>query len=132
MNIAEEAAKILHGLPFPLQHHHHQAPEQTFDELKEILSKLAHLNEEFMNTSLSRAQAAVGAQADLITAAQTRVNTLEAASGTGSVDLTQFTANADLDTLSTTLEANNTALAAVSEVPAANPPSPPADGSTGS
>lgn len=123
MNIAEEAAKILHGLAFPLHHHHHESNWHTIRELQEILAKLAHINGELMNTSLARLQEAVAAQADLITAAQTRVNTLEAATE-GDVDLTKFTANADLDALSTTLEANNVQLAAVSTIPAA--PMPPA------
>lgn len=105
----------------PTSHHHHrrQTPEQLLDAVKADFDLLV-LSQELLMDSLQRLQAAAAAQGDLITAAQTRINTLEAAveAGGGGADPTKFVAAADVDAVSATLEANNEALAALTASPA--------------
>jgi multidrug resistance efflux pump len=91
--------------------------EQAVHELKRHLSSL-HQDQIIMSDSLAKLQAAAAAQAASIAAAQTYVNTLEAAVPT------EGASDADLDAVTTTLEANNAALAAL--VPAATPVASPA------
>src|ERR1700756_2906966 len=61
-----------------LFHHHRRPPEQVIREMKEHLRQL-ELSTGILMADLSKLQAAVAAQVGLISAAQTNLNTVEAA-----------------------------------------------------
>ena len=106
-----------------LFHHHRRPPEQVIREMKEHLRQL-ELSTGILMADLSKLQAAVAAQVGLISAAQTNLNTVEAALAAAAEAGQGGTSQADVDALTSAVEANNAALTALGMPPAA--PTPPA------
>ena len=101
-------------LTFLFPRHKHPRPEQSLDEVRKILEAARITNGHIMD-SLKNLQDASAAQGDLITKAETFVNTLEA-SGTGAVPA------ADVDAVTAVILANNARLEAlVPSAPATAP-----------
>lgn len=94
-------------LSYLFPRHCHPRPEHALDEVRKIL-KAARITNGLIMDSLKNLQDAVAAQGDLITKAETFVNTLEA-----STDPDNSVAAADVDAVTTAVLANNDKLRAL-------------------